>query len=437
MHIHDLIGIGFGPSNIALAIALEEHGQRHGKVDACFIERQGGFAWHPDMLLDHAHMQISFLKDLVTPRNPSSRYSFLNYLHEKSRLQDFINLKTFFPSRHEFNDYLAWTASHFEHQCAFGESVFEVLPDMQGKDVSLLRVRSRDASGQVHERLTRSLVIGVGGAPNIPPSFAGLNDDARVFHSSRYLSELGRQRAPRRLAVIGAGQSAAEIFLDLAQRDGTEVDLITRCWAFKPSDDSPFVNEIFNPEYTDYVFNNATGQRAALLEEYMNTNYAAPDLELIQQIFEVFYRQKVTGSQRHRFRRRHEVEAVAADDAGVHLRVANLDTGDSDSTRYDGVVLATGYQRQVHRELLAPLQPWLGDCQVNRHYQVQAAEGFRPAVFLQGCCEPTHGLSDTLLSVMAVRTAEICQALQHALPRARSRAGVATQSEPVAAMAQG
>src|SRR5690606_15701519 len=161
MHIHDLIGIGFGPSNIALAIALEEHGQRHGKVDACFIERQGGFAWHPDMLLDHAHMQISFLKDLVTPRNPSSRYSFLNYLHEKSRLQDFINLKTFFPSRHEFNDYLAWTASHFEHQCAFGESVFEVLPEMQGKDVSLLRVRSRDASGQVHERLTRSLVIGV------------------------------------------------------------------------------------------------------------------------------------------------------------------------------------------------------------------------------------------------------------------------------------
>jgi L-ornithine N5-oxygenase len=34
-HIHDLIGVGFGPSNIALAIALEE--KRHGAkpVDAC------------------------------------------------------------------------------------------------------------------------------------------------------------------------------------------------------------------------------------------------------------------------------------------------------------------------------------------------------------------------------------------------------------------
>ena len=64
-HIHDLIGIGFGPSNVALAIALDE--KRHGgkPLDALFIERQPSFAWHPHMLLDQAHMQISFLKDLA------------------------------------------------------------------------------------------------------------------------------------------------------------------------------------------------------------------------------------------------------------------------------------------------------------------------------------------------------------------------------------
>ena len=101
MHIHDLIGIGFGPSNIALAIALDEQRQAGQAKDALFIERQPCFAWHPHMLLDNAHMQISFLKDLVTPRNPGSRFSFLNYLHSKGRLQDFINLQTFFPSRHE------------------------------------------------------------------------------------------------------------------------------------------------------------------------------------------------------------------------------------------------------------------------------------------------------------------------------------------------
>ena len=101
MHIHDLIGIGFGPSNIALAIALEEGRDarpQHRPLDALFVERQPGFVWHRNMLLDQAHMQISFLKDLATLRNPSSRFTFLNYLHEKDRLQDFINLKTFSPA---------------------------------------------------------------------------------------------------------------------------------------------------------------------------------------------------------------------------------------------------------------------------------------------------------------------------------------------------
>ena len=111
MHIHDLIGIGFGPSNIALAITLEEKRQEGYDVDSFFIEKQPGFAWHANMMLDNTHMQISFLKDLATMRNPSSHFTFINYLHRKQRLQDFINLKTFFPSRHEFNDYLKWAAS--------------------------------------------------------------------------------------------------------------------------------------------------------------------------------------------------------------------------------------------------------------------------------------------------------------------------------------
>ncbi|MDP3282446.1 MAG: SidA/IucD/PvdA family monooxygenase, partial [Nitrosomonas sp.] len=146
MKIYDLIGIGFGPSNIALAIALEEKKQNGYPVESFYIEKQPSFAWHANMMLDNVHMQVSFLKDLATMRNPSSRYTFINYLHEKNRLQDFINLKTFFPSRHEFNDYLAWAAAHFDHCCTYGEEVIEVLPEKLGDDISLLRVRSRDSA---------------------------------------------------------------------------------------------------------------------------------------------------------------------------------------------------------------------------------------------------------------------------------------------------
>jgi lysine N6-hydroxylase/L-ornithine N5-oxygenase len=415
MRIYDLIGIGFGPSNLALAIALQEQSNAgQAELDTLFIERQKEFSWHPNMLLDHAHMQISFLKDLVTLRNPSSPFSFLRYLHEKKRLQDFINLKTFYPSRLEFNDYLAWAASHFENICTYGEEVVDVLPELRDGAVSLLRVRSRGRNRALHERLTRNLVVGVGGAPNVPDRFLPLGADPRVFHSSRYLSELARQNAPRKMAVIGAGQSAAEVFMDLHNR-GVGVDLIMRARAIKPSDDSPFVNEIFNPEYADHLFKQPDDERAALIDEFMNTNYAAPDLALIEQIYDVFYRQKVAEGDKHRFLRRHDVVDASAEADGIRLSLANLDTNQIDTQTYDAVVLATGYLRESHNALLRPLVAHLGPFAVDRHYCIVKSPDFRPSIFLQGCCEATHGLSDTLLSITAIRTDEIGWAVREAL----------------------
>ncbi len=421
-HIHDLIGIGFGPSNVGLAIALEEHRGTHGRApQAFFIERQPAFAWHPHMLLDHAHMQISFLKDLATLRNPQSRFTFLNYLHEQGRLQDFINLKSFYPSRHEFNDYLGWAARQFEGQCAYGEEVFEVLPE-PGPDgtVEQLRVRSRNAAGRVQERLARNLIVGVGGTARIPEVFRGLQGDPRVFHSSTYLRDIARQGAARSIALIGAGQSAAEIFMDLQGRaHAPEVDWVMRARAIRPSDDSPFVNEIFNADFTDYMFGRSAPERESLLREYAHTNYAVADLELIQQVFKTFYEQRVTGGRRLRMLRQHEVRAARADASGVYFTFHDRESGEDSTVRYDAAVLATGYERAAHRDVLAPLAPYLGDFTVDRHYRVQTTPGFRPAIFLQGACESSHGLSDTLLSVTAVRTGEIGQVLAAALPPAR------------------
>src|ERR1700712_1293824 len=92
----DVVGIGFGPSNLAMAIAVSEHNAVSGAcgVSARFVERQAGVGWRRGMLLDDATMQVSFLKDLVTLRNPTSEFSFLKYLHSRGRLVDFINAKT-------------------------------------------------------------------------------------------------------------------------------------------------------------------------------------------------------------------------------------------------------------------------------------------------------------------------------------------------------
>ena len=411
-HVHDLVGIGFGPSNIALAIALDEKRHAGRPLDALFIEKQLSFAWHPHMLLDHAHMQISFLKDLATLRNPTSRFTFINYLHEKGRLTDFANLKSFFPSRHEFNDYLSWAAEQFEDACAYGEEVFEVLPEEKGGEVALLRVRSRNHAGKLVERLTRNLVVSIGGMANIPDGFRTLRNDPRVFHSSSYLQDIAQLPDARRIAVVGAGQSAAEIFMDLQGRPGApQVDLVTRSRSIRPADDSPFVNEIFNAEFTDYTFSRSDEERAALLDEFWHTNYAVADLELIQQIYKAFYQQRVTGGNRLRFLRRHDIRNVTADDQGVHLTLWDQNALREHTVRYDAVVLATGYVREHHKALLAPLAGYLGSYEVDRHYRVLATPDFHPAIYLQGACEDSHGLSDTLLSVTSVRTGEIGSAL--------------------------
>lgn len=412
MKTYDLLGIGFGPSNIALAIALDEFRQQGTNLDYFFIEKQPHFTWHRDMLLEHADMQISFLKDLATLRNPRSHFTFTNYLYEKGRLQDFINLKTFFPSRQEFNDYLSWAASHFEDSCSYHEEVIEVLPEKRGNEITLLRVISQDHNGNTRERLARNLVVGIGGTPNIPDSFGHLRGDPRIFHSSSYLSSIAKLSHAKRIAIIGGGQSATEIFLDLHGRPGApEIDLIMRGRAMHPSDDSPSVNEIFNVEFTDYMFSRSPEERTRLLKEFRHTNYAAPDIDQIENIFKILYTQKVTNTPRHNIVTHHETHKACATDYGIQLQLMDLETKNLHEKDYDAIILATGYVRNYHKTLLASLSHYLSDFSVTRHYRLNSLPTFKPAIFVQGTSESTHGISDSLLSVTATRTYEISEAL--------------------------
>ncbi|MBF8795066.1 lysine N(6)-hydroxylase/L-ornithine N(5)-oxygenase family protein [Pseudomonas sp. NY15372] len=434
--IHDLIGVGFGPSNLALAIALEELAETNGHaLDALFIDKQSDYRWHGNTLATQSELQISFLKDLVSLRNPTSPYSFVNYLHQKQRLADFINLGTFYPCRLEYNDYLRWAAEHFATQAVYGEEVLRIEPELHEGRVDHLRLVSRDQHGREHQRRARSVVVGSGGTPKIPAAFRAFKDDARVFHHSQYLSALGRlpcnEGKPMRIAVVGSGQSAAEAFIDLNDSyPSVKVDMILRASALKPADDSPFVNEIFAPEYTDLVFNQPRPERDKLIAEYHNTNYSVVDVDLIERIYGILYRQKVAHSPRHAVLCRRTIEDVVGTPEGIELTLRDLATDVRQTHRYDAVILATGYERRSHRELLAPLQQHLKDFEVDRNYRALATPDLRASVYLQGFCEASHGLSDTLLSVLPVRAAEIGQALYQDLSRHHLGA------QPVAALSR-
>ena len=71
----ELLAVGAGPSNLALAVALEELAPDLA-ANSLIVERAAAVEWQPGLLLPWAKSQASFLKDLVTLRNPQSEFSF-------------------------------------------------------------------------------------------------------------------------------------------------------------------------------------------------------------------------------------------------------------------------------------------------------------------------------------------------------------------------
>ncbi|RPB02035.1 FAD/NAD(P)-binding domain-containing protein [Choiromyces venosus 120613-1] len=413
---YDLICIGFGPASLAIAIAL--HDQKT-QARVLFLERQPEFAWHAGMILPGSRMQISFIKDLATLRNPRSEFTFLNYLHEKNRLVTFTNLGTFLPLREEYNDYMAWCASHFEDYVRYGQDVVSVAP-VGEKPIQNWTVTSRDIENGQEKRLTaRHVVIAVGGKPNIPKAFPQNPLNSRIIHSSGYSSTvpkiLNDKNKAYKIAVVGGGQSAAEIFNDMHTRyPNSKTSLIIKGSALRPSDDSPFVNEIFDPSRVDSVYSMPTEIRGESIVQDRATNYGVVRLELIEHLYETFYHQRLQNPSeaewQHRIVPLREVARVEENKLGeLHLQLKNTRTGEAETTAgFDAIIVATGYVRNVHEALLKPARGLLegNSYQVNRDYRVQFKEGAvatNSGVWLQGCCESTHGLSDTLLSVLAVR----------------------------------
>jgi L-ornithine N5-oxygenase len=430
--VHDVICVGFGPAALAIAVALHDAtihtAKQQPQPKISFIERQSSFAWHAGMQIPGAKMQISFIKDMATMRNPRSEFTFLNYLHENNRLVQFTNLSTFLPRRIEYEDYLRWCAGWFQNLVSYGQDCVDIAPDTKssGPDgVKTWTITSRDiTTGELSTRRTKRVVVAVGGHPRIPQAFP--QHHPRIIHSSQYWtlsSRIFRDRnAPLKIAVIGSGQSAAEIFNNLpTQFPNSKAYMLIRGAALRPSDDSPFVNEVFDPERTDDTFNQDPLIRAAAIQLDKATNYGVVRLELLEHMYDNLYTQRLVHGDDEttwpqRLLNHREVESVTElpnDRVRLHVRndTAKYRRAKGSTTEtldVDLVMIASGYRRDVHEELLAgvrgfmpggdqPGQKWA----VDRDYRVRFEEGTvaqDSGVWLQGCNEGTHGVSFLLPS---------------------------------------
>ncbi|WP_406011288.1 lysine N(6)-hydroxylase/L-ornithine N(5)-oxygenase family protein [Streptomyces sp. NBC_00637] len=419
--VHDVIGIGFGPSNLALSIAVEEHNSdlpAERRLNALFLERQPRFGWHRGMLIDDATMQVSFLKDLVTLRNPTSDYSFLCFLRERGRLIDFLNQKTLFPLRMEFHEYFEWAAARVSHLVSYGSEVVSVVP-VRGDDaeVAFFDVTCRDTTGagETVTHRTRNVSVAMGLEPHVPP---GLELAERVWHNSELIpraTRLGEAGVPvRRAVVLGAGQSAAEA-VDYLHRTFPEAEVcsVFAKYGYTPADDSPFANRIFDPEAVDVYFSAPSEVKQSLIDYHRSTNYSVVDMELIEALYATSYREKVAGRERLRFLNVSRVRSVdRGADGGLEVAVEFLPTGERQVLCADVLVLATGYRPRDLASLLGEAAKLClrddGDAvRVSRDHRVETVPEVTAGLYLQGGTEHTHGLTSTLLSTVAVRADEI------------------------------
>jgi L-ornithine N5-monooxygenase len=434
----DLLGIGFGPANLALAVAILEGGagghggNGNGSVGerVLFLERQPRFAWHPGMLIDGMRLQVSFLKDLATLRNPQSPFTFLSYLKEHERLEEFINLRDFYPTRWEFNDYLAWAAARADRLVRYGRKVLAIEPVVSAGSASVdeVEVVAQDLSGERTESFrTRGLVLATGGTPNLP---AGVEPGPRIFHSSECLHRLARDFSDRsgahRFLVVGSGQSAAEIFYHLYRTyPNASVTAAFRRFAYKQVDGSHFVNEMFHARMAEFFSTLPLEDRLRWLDAHHHSNYSAVEAYLIEAIYRTLYEDRIAGRSRGSLVPFLQLLSAGESGGTAVVRFEDVVRGGQVEIEADAVVMATGYRRPRRHPLLEALAPHLvadesGGFVVDRDYRVATQPGFRPAIFMQGASEDTFGLGDSLLSIASIRAGRIFAAWRAALAAERT-----------------
>ncbi|MGD0604402.1 MAG: SidA/IucD/PvdA family monooxygenase [Streptosporangiaceae bacterium] len=403
----ELLAVGAGPSNLGLAVALEELAPEIAE-NTLLIDRNPAIEWQPGMLLPWAKSQVAFVKDLVTLRNPRSRFSFLSHLHATGRLDDFINMGELTPYRLEIADYLRWVAN----------SLSKVRYQLGCDCVSV--VPQRDAAGTLTGWLTtladgtsissRYLVIGTGRDAHIPPVFAGLPGH-RIVHSTTYRPRVAglSKEMPYRVALVGSSQSAAEMFRALRQDlPDCDVAWVMRAMALTADQSSKFTNEFYYPSFVDDFYASRPEARERMLQEMYKTNYSCVTPAMLETLYTELYLDRL--GQRHDRRLITMAEVTAAREVAdeVVLELTDRRTGAVTELHRDLVFLGTGFAWQTPR-LVRGLTAAIGidQVRVTRAYQLILDEPSTAACYLQGVNEATHGIGDSLLSVLAHRAQDI------------------------------
>lgn len=347
--------MGAGPAGLAVGQALRER-----NIPFVILERGETLApaWHGHYERLHLHT--------------SKRFSSLPGM-------PFPDSAPTYPSRLQVIDYLNAYAERFALKPRFGVTLRRIRPDS-----STGRWHARTDHGEI---TARSVVLATGlNAVPVQPRWPGIETFAGdLLHSSAYVN--GKRWAGRRALVVGAGNSGAEIALDLAEH-GARTGLCVRGRLHVTLRDTlglptPLPTILLTKLPLPLADAIARATLRFTIGDLSRWGIEAPDYGPIRGIVE---RGRVplidVGT----------LARIKAGDISVREGIERFHAdgvtfAEGERATYDAVVLATGYRSGLERLLDAP-QDLLDD----RGRALHGGITRRPGLYLVGYATPASGL---------------------------------------------
>ncbi|RNA67052.1 lysine N(6)-hydroxylase/L-ornithine N(5)-oxygenase family protein [Alteribacter keqinensis] len=407
---YDVIGIGIGPFNLGMAALLD----RVDDVNAIFFDESAEFNWHPGMLIERADLQVPFIADLVTFADPTSPYSFLNYLHKHNRIQKFFFFNRFDIPRSEYNHYAQWVAAQLDY-CHFGKRVTDVINRGEEGD-PFYEVVVEDREAKVTERYyAKNVVMGTGSIPLVPEGFDAFPVED-VVHTSQYMCHKdGIMKDSEDILIVGSGQSAAEVFLDLLQRQesgGYHLHWITRSPGFFQLESGKVGQEVFSPDYVNYFHRLSFEKRE---EELPNLYHLRNGVEekTLHEIYDLLYHKSIhPGNAPVTIRSASDVKTIDKTDEGRYDVTCHQWMEEKNfHVEADKIVLATGYKPNMPEwlEKMKEEIVWEDDkrFKVHRDYRLAFKDERPHNMFTVTNIEHSHGAGATNLGLAVHRNVTI------------------------------
>ncbi|NIK12741.1 lysine N(6)-hydroxylase/L-ornithine N(5)-oxygenase family protein [Alkalibacillus almallahensis] len=409
--LYTFIGVGIGPFNLGLAALTEDLDD----VDRIFFDETPKMNWHPGMLIDGMDLQVSFLADLVTFADPTSRYSFLNYLHDHERLYKFFFYHRLEIPRQEYNDYLQWAAAQI-NGLYYGHRVVDVIDHQNDSEPHYEVVVEDVEQGETSHYYTKHVVMATGSKPLVLNAAEDLPEED-VLHTSQYLEHKDELLKSDHVTVVGSGQSAAEVFYDLLQERKNysfHITWFTRSKGIFQLEAASIGQEFFSPKYVDYFHQLEFDKRMRTLET-LDPLRNGVDVKTLDHIYHLLYNFSIGETDPQvTIQPLTEVNDIKQKDGSYELVCQQWQEEQSFEYDTEKIVLATGYKPDIPKWFTDRFEDrvkwenkdkWMYD--LTREYRLQFNDERDHQFYVVTNIDHSHGTAATNLGLAVQRNMEI------------------------------